>query len=109
MNEKFLFYIEFVDFLFSEIRRKWIEERPQDFVVCNAIGEEYNKCNHTAYKWFNKVMNGTLPTNIYNTISDSIKYKYGECVMLHRRKKLYESMINSDNIVMWCLEHIQIS
>ena len=56
------------------------------------------KCNHTAYKWYIKVMNGTLPNNLYINISDSVKYKHGTDVMINRRKELYESMINSDNI-----------
>ena len=108
MNDKFLFYVEFIDFLFSEIQRKWKQDRPQDFIVCDAIGEEYEKCNHTAYKWYIKVMNGTLPNNLYIHISDSVKYKCGTDVMINRRKKLYESMIKSDNIILWCLEHISI-
>lgn len=108
MNDKFLFYVEFIDFLFSEIQRKWKQDRPQDFIVCDAIGEEYEKCNHTAYKWYMKVMNGTLPTNLYIHISDSVKYKHSMDVMINRRKELYESMINSNDIVIWCLEHILI-
>jgi hypothetical protein len=55
-----------------------------------------------------KVLNGRLASNLYYYISDVVKYKCGEDVMLNRRKELYESMINSDNIVLWCLEHISI-
>lgn len=108
MDEKFNYYKSFEQFLFSEIKHKWEKDRPQDFIVCNAVGDEYEKCNHSAYTWYIKVMNGTLPNNLYIHISDSVKYKYGNDVMINRRKELYESMINSDNIILWCLEHISI-
>lgn len=108
IDEKFNYYKSFEQFLFSEIKRKWEKDRPQDFIVCNAVGDEYEKCNHSAYTWYIKVMNGTLPNNLYIHISDSVKYKYGNDVMINRRKELYESMINSDNIILWCLEHISI-
>ena len=55
-----------------------------------------------------KVMNGSLPSNLYNYLSDGVKYSHGRDIMLNRRKEFYESMINSDNIVIWCLEHISI-
>ena len=108
MNGKFLFYAEFEEFLFNEIRKKWTKDRPQDFIVCDAIGDEYEKCNHSSYTWYMKVMNGTLPSNLCKYLSDGVKYTHGRDIMLNRRKEFYESMINSDNIAIWCLEHISI-
>lgn len=104
----FEFFISFEKMIFKEIKNKWNEERPQDFIVCDAIGKDYDECNHSAYTWYMKVINGRLASNISSYISDSIKYKESKEEMIDRRIKLYESLMTCDNIVVWCIEHIQI-
>ena len=106
-DEKFKHYRLFEQFLFYEIKQKWEKDRPQDFIVCNATGEEYENCNHSAYSWYIKVVNGSLASNIYNRLSDAALYQHGPEV-IENRIKLYESLIESDNIIMWCVEHIKI-
>lgn len=106
--EVFNHYITFEAHLFKGIREWWPKKRPEDFVVCNAVGEDYKKCNHTAYSWYMKAVNGRLPTNIYDEISDAAVYKYGKDEVVNRRLAIYESMVNSEDIVMWCLKNIQI-
>lgn len=105
--EKFNYYYSFKQFLFSEIKRKWCQDRPQDFIKCDAVGEEYENCNHAPYYWYMKVINGDLPSNVYNKLSDETLYRIGKEV-IENRVKLYESMINSENIVMWCVENIRV-
>lgn len=108
VDEKFNYYKSFEQFLFSEIKRKWKKDRPQDFIVCDAIGEEYEKCNHSPYSWYMKVINnGDIPSNVYNKLSDAALYKNGYEV-IENRINLHKSLIESDNIVMWCVENLRI-
>ena len=107
MDEKFNHYKSFELFLFSEIKRKWEKDRPQDFIVCDAVGEEYEKSNHSSYSWYMKAINGNLPSNVYNRLSDAALYQNGYEV-IENRINLYKSLIESDNIVLWCVENIRI-
>lgn len=100
-------YKSFEEFLFLEIKLKWEKDRPQDFIICNAVGEEYEKCNQSAYSWFMKVINGSLPSNVYNRLSDAAFHQNGSEV-IENRINLYKSLIQSDNIIMWCIENIRI-
>ena len=54
-----------------------------------------------------KVINGNLPSNVYNRLSDAALYQNGYEV-IENRINLYKSLIESDNIVMWCVENIRI-
>ena len=107
IDKIFNHYKSFEDFLFSEIKLKWEKDRPQDFIVCNVVGEEYEKCNQSSYSWYMKVINGSLPSNVYNRLSDAAFHQNGSEV-IENRIKLYESLIKSDNIIMWCAENIRI-
>ena len=107
MNEKFNHYKPFEEFLFSEIKRKWEKDRPQDFIVCDAVGEEYEKCNQSSYSWYMKVINGSLPSNVYNKLSDAA-FRQNGYEVIENRINLYKSLIESDNIIMWCAENIRI-
>lgn len=70
-----------IDKIFSNYKSfeelKWEKDRPQDFIVCNAIGEEYEKCNQSTYSWYMKVINGSLPSNVYNKLSDTAFHQNG--------------------------------
>ena len=107
IDKIFNHYKSFEDFLFSEIKLKWEKDRSQDFIVCNAVGEEYEKCNQSSYSWYMKVINGSLPSNVYNRLSDAAFHQNGSEV-IENRIKLYESLIESDSIIMWCAENIRI-
>lgn len=110
MNNELNFetYARFVDFLFEEIKHKWSNDRPQDFKVCDAEDEEYDKCNQASYKWYIRMCNGRIPSNIKKRIDDSVKFIYGQKEVVRRRKELYQTMLETDNIVMWCVENIAI-
>ena len=102
-------YITFEEHLFNSIRERWINDRKNDFIVCDALGEDYDNCNHAPYSWYMKLLNnGRLPTNVYNKISDGAAHKIGKEQVIALRKEMYESMMSSENIAMWCLENIQI-
>ena len=107
IDKIFSHYKSFEEFLFLEIKLKWEKDRPQDFIICNAVGEEYNKCNQSAYSWYMKVINGSLPSNVYDKLSDAAFHQNGSEV-IENRINLYKSLIESDNIIMWCIENIRI-
>ena len=107
IDKIFNHYKLFEDFLFSEIKLKWEKDRPQDFIVCNVVGEEYEKCNQSSYSWYMKVINGSLPSNVYNKLSDTA-FRQNGYEVIENRINLYKSLIESDNIIMWCIENIRI-
>ena len=49
IDKIFSHYKSFEKFLFLEIKLKWEKDRPQDFIVCNAVGEKYKNCNQSSY------------------------------------------------------------
>ena len=53
------------------------------------------------------INNGNLPSNVYNRLSDAALYKNGYEV-IENRINLHKSLIESDNIVMWCVENLRI-
>ena len=106
-DERFNHYKSFEQLLFTEIKYKWQKDRPQDFIVCNAVGQEYEFCNHSAYSWYMKAINGRLASNVYDKLSDDALYHNG-FESIQNRINLYKSLIESDNIIVWCVKHIQI-
>ena len=108
MEKHFEYFALFEEFLFSEIKRIWLMQRPNDFIVCNAIGEEYKNCNHASYSWYMRIINSDIPSNVSEKLSDAAKYKDKDGT-IQKRKDLYKSLIECDNIVMWCVENIDVS
>ena len=104
MDEKFNHYKPFEEFLFSEIKRKWKKDRPQDFMVCDAVGDEYEKCNHSSYSWYMKVINGNLPSNVYNRLSDAALYQNGYEVIENPRERYIDGVWNKEDVNDWLTE-----
>lgn len=104
-NEVFDKYFLFLDFMSNEVAKRWTNDFPQYFVVCNAIGQEYEDCMKSPYSWYMAFRNGKLKTNKYK-IDDVYKHKGIDVVL--ERMRLHNDMLLAPDIRIWTLENYAI-
>lgn len=107
LTDHFRYYTLFEKFLFQEIASIWVSQRSEDFQVCTATGPDYDRSNQCSYSWYMKAINGKIPTNVYELISDGAFRKEGT-IVIRRRVELWKSLKATSDIVKWCVENIRL-
>lgn len=87
----------FESYIFKEVSRKWKEQFPEDMESCYS-----DKGTNISHKWYMRAINGRLN---YDKIKDSVKNKKE---MMENRITLYRSLLESQDIRLWCINNIII-
>lgn len=104
-NSSFNNNIDFEKLIKDVIRQRWEREYPNDFIVCTTKDwNEHENANHAPYTWYNKVLNGHLPSNIIKKIQ-RVDFDNTEKA-IQMRIEIYNSLMNATNLKLWCIENI---
>ena len=97
----------FEEFISNEVAKRWTNEYPEYFVICNATGKEYDNAIRGPYSWYMKFRNGRIDYHKNYNLTDSAKHTLNNNVE-ETRKAFYQDMLDASDIRIWCIENYVI-
>lgn len=104
-------YFDFENIIKDVVTFLWIKQNPEHFLNCYVTTNEYdtNKCS--GYSWYISMKNSKFCMKEYKITGYDqyiLEKENKKSEFFDRMNSIIDSAKNSDNIILWCIDHFKI-
>ena len=100
---------QFLDIILNAINNKFHIQFPEYFIRCCTHNKGiYDTANKSGYSYYGKIINAIKPGCFENSYKIDDYHSVIGINIVEERFRLFESLINCDDIRIWCFNNIQI-
>lgn len=100
---------QFLDTILNTIDNKFHTQFPEYFIRCHTHNKEiYDTANKSGYSYYVKIINAIKHGCFENSYKIDDYHSAIGINIVEERFRLFESLINCDDIRIWCFNNIQI-